>query len=62
MEEMHDDKSSASKKENDYVKFYKYYYEKLKTEHPSWSPSQLTTIISLQWKKKKMFEKNPSSK
>lgn len=43
------------------MKFYKFYYDKTRLEHPTWTPSQITTIISLLWKKKKHHEKMPVS-
>jgi len=55
-----DTTSKMSKKSSDYVKFFKFYYDKTKTEHPNWTPSQITTIVSLLWKKKKSSEKTPS--
>lgn len=54
--------SKASKKDNEYLKFFKFYYDKNKTEHPNWTPSQVTTIVSLLWKKKKNHDKNTPSK
>lgn len=63
-EKVEDDNCSrASKKESEYVKFYKHYYDKYHAEHPSWTPGQITTIVSLLWKKKKSHEKStPLSK
>ena len=37
-----------------YINFYKFYYNRLGVEHPRWSTSQITTIIRLLWKKRKM--------
>ena len=35
-----------------YIQFYKYYYERLSAEHPRWNSTQVTSIIKLLWKKK----------
>ena len=50
----------SGKKDTEYLKFFKFYYEKTKTEHPNWTPSQITMIVSLLWKKKKNIDKVPS--
>lgn len=50
----------SGKKDTEYLKFFKFYYEKTKTEHPNWTPSQITKIVSLLWKKKKNIDKVPS--
>ncbi len=50
------------KKENEYLKFYKFYYDKMKTEHSNWTSDQITKIVSLIWKKKKNQDKMPSAK
>ena len=44
----------AESKVLEYRSFYKYYYNNLKEEHPNWTSSKITTIISLLWKKKKL--------
>jgi hypothetical protein len=44
------------------LKFYKFYYDKNKNEHPNWTPRQITNIVSLLWKKKKSHDKNTPSK
>jgi hypothetical protein len=49
-----------TKKDTEYLKFFRFYYEKTKKEHPNWTPSQITMIVSLLWKKKKNIEKAPS--
>ncbi len=50
----------SGKKDTEYLKFFKFYYEKTKKEHPKWTPSQITMIVSLLWKKKKSIDKVPS--
>ena len=40
------------KKNSAYLQFYKYYFERLSTEHPRWNATQITTIIKLLWKKR----------
>lgn len=37
--------------------FFQYYYKKLHEEHKTWNPRQITTIIKLLWKKKKLQKK-----
>lgn len=39
---------------NDYLTFYKYYYDKYHREHKNWTSSQLTKVISMLWHKRKM--------
>lgn len=41
----------------DYVSFYKYHYKKLKGEHKRWTTTQITSVIKLLWKKKKVSTK-----
>lgn len=55
-----DNHSKLMKKDTEYIKFFKFYYDKIRIEHPQWTPIQITTIISLQWKKKKMFDRMPA--
>jgi len=63
IEQQDDNCSKESKKDSEYLKFYKFYYDKNKTEHPNWTPKQITKIVSLLWKKKKNHEKStPASK
>jgi hypothetical protein len=50
----------AQKTDKEYIKFFKFYYEKTKNEHSNWTPAQITKIISLLWKKKKNIDKVPS--
>ena len=50
----------AKKNDNEYIKFFKFYYDKTKNEHPNWTPAQITIIVSMLWKKKKTIKKNPS--
>lgn len=61
MYEQDDNRGKVSRKNNDYLKFYKFYYDKNKSNHPSWTPRQITTIVSLLWKKKKAHDKRPST-
>jgi len=44
------------------LKFFKFYYDKLSTEHARWSSNQITTIIKLLWKKKLVTDKRTSTK
>mgnify|MGYP000850320143 CR=1 FL=1 len=44
----------------EYLKFFKFYYDKLSGEHTRWSSSQITTIIKLLWKKKLVTDKAAS--
>ena len=37
-----------------YVHFFKYYYNRLASEHPRWTASQITTIVKLLWRKRKI--------
>lgn len=41
----------------EYLKFFKFYYEKLTGEHRRWSANQISTIIKLLWKKKLVSDK-----
>ena len=43
--------------QEDYVGFYKYHYKKLKGEHKRWTTTQITSVIKLLWKKKKVASK-----
>ena len=38
---------------NDYITFYKFYYDKYHKEHEKWTPKQLSKLISLLWQKRK---------
>ncbi len=42
----------------DYLKFFKFYYDKLSKEHPRWLAGQISTIIKLLWKKKQVTDKH----
>ena len=44
----------------EYLKFFKFYYEKLSGEHRRWSANQISTIIKLLWKKKLVSDKAAS--
>lgn len=52
----------APKKSSDYVKFFKFYYQKLTLEHPKWTSAQISSIISIMWKKKKINDSKPVEK
>ena len=45
-------------RKSDYSQFYKSYYEKLRKEHSSWSSKEITSIVSLMWKR---FKKLPTN-
>lgn len=51
-----------SKKTSDYMEFYKHYYYKLSSEHPRWNASQLSQIVKLLWKKKKLASGSKGAK
>jgi hypothetical protein len=53
-------KKISKQPRNEYIKFFKFYYERLTVEHPRWSANQITTIIKLLWKKKLTQEKGRS--
>lgn len=46
----------------EYLKFFKFYYEKLSAEHKRWTANQISTIIKLLWKKKLTTDKTASKK
>jgi hypothetical protein len=50
-------KQEARQPRTEYLKFFKFYYDKLTVEHPRWSASQISTIIKLLWKKKLTTDK-----
>jgi hypothetical protein len=50
-------KQDVTQPRTEYLKFFKFYYQKLTLEHPRWSASQISTIIKLLWKKKIVSEK-----
>jgi len=37
----------------EYISFFKSYFDRLSKEHPNWSARQITSIIKLLWKKRK---------
>ena len=43
---------TGSTKNTAYLQFYKYYFDRLSSEHPRWNSTQITTIIKLLWKKR----------
>lgn len=45
-------KMNAQSRKEEYLTFFKYYYERLNAEHPRWSKIQITTIIKLLWRKR----------
>ena len=49
-----------SNKSNDYINFFKNYFQHLTKEHPKWSAKQITSIVKLLWKKRKSNEGKPS--
>jgi hypothetical protein len=53
-------KKEAREPRTEYLKFFKFYYTKLTTDHPRWSANQISTIIKLLWKKKLSSEKKSS--
>lgn len=52
---------TKSKKE-EYLTFFKYYFERLGAEHPRWSKNQISTIIKLLWKKRSKSTRKNSTK
>jgi hypothetical protein len=38
---------------DNYVNFFKLYFEKLSKEHPRWTATQITSVIKLLWRKRK---------
>lgn len=50
-------KKEAKEPRTEYLKFFKFYYDKLTVEHPRWSANQISTIIKLLWKKKSAGER-----
>jgi len=50
-------KKEAKEPRTEYLKFFKFYYDKLTVEHPRWSANQISTIIKLLWKKKSTGER-----
>ena len=39
--------------QREYLNFSKYYNERLRAEHPRWTPKQVSVILNLLWKKRK---------
>ena len=52
---------TQSKKE-EYLTFYKYYYERLGAEHPRWTKNQIATIIKLLWRKRNKTSRRDTSR
>jgi hypothetical protein len=50
-------KKDSKQPRTEYLKFFKFYYDKLTEEHPRWSANQISTIIKLLWKKKLTTDK-----
>ena len=48
-------------KREEYLNFYKYYFERLGAEHPRWSKNQINTIIKLLWRKRTKTSKRTST-
>lgn len=44
----------------EYISFFKTYFDRLSKEHRSWSASQITSIIKLLWKKRKQNQSKTS--
>lgn len=51
-------KQDSKQPRTEYLKFFKFYYDKLTKEHPRWSANQISTIIKLLWKKKLTTDKS----
>lgn len=47
----------TARSNEEYIAFYRHYYQRTAQEHPKWQPLQISTIIKLLWKKKKRSEK-----
>ena len=47
---------------NDYLTFYKYYYDKYQKEHKKWTSQQVSKVISILWQKRKIQFKKVSIK
>jgi len=45
-------KKGGGTRNSAYLQFFKYYYERLTSEHSRWNSTQITTIIKLLWKKR----------
>lgn len=50
-------KQDVRQPRTEYLKFFKFYYEKLSSEHKRWTANQISTIIKLLWKKKLATDK-----
>lgn len=46
-------KAKKITKKSEYLSFFKYHFQKLKSEHSRWTNPQLTSVVRLLWKKKK---------
>lgn len=46
----------------DYVTFFRHYFDKYRREHPRWTPSQVSKIITLLWRKNKLNMKSKFKK
>jgi hypothetical protein len=46
----------------EYQRFYQYSYGKLTSEHPKWTPKQITFIIKLLWRRRIQKKNNKSEK
>jgi hypothetical protein len=44
----------------EYISFFKSYFDRLSKEHPNWSARQITSIIKLLWKKRKQNQTKAS--
>lgn len=45
-------KVEAQSRKQQYITFFKYYYERLSVEHARWTKAQIATIIKLLWRKR----------
>ena len=50
-------KKDTKQPRTEYLKFFKFYYDKLTIEHSRWNANQISTIIKLLWKKKLTTDK-----
>lgn len=51
-----------TRKANEYYEFTKYYSNRLSSEHPRWSTNQITTIVKLLWRKRKVSKARSGGK
>lgn len=51
-----------SKSRSEYLSFFKHYFNKLSQEHKRWNARQLTHVIKLLWRKRKIVEKGSKTR